>query len=172
MKKIIFFLVLAPFISNCQVSKNIIFGIDLNLDWYTLTNYSGLTYAEASLESKNNYVVIDLNQYKDKIDNKFLKLGFSELLLAFPKKETRNLNELKPEIFIARIRYSDYSDYMNKSPKDLENILFLMRDEFGEANLNEVRDKYSNYKWSGVYYDIALTCREDELAISFFYLKN
>jgi hypothetical protein len=51
---------------------------------------------------------------------------------------------------------------LRKTNKDIEKILSILKDEYGEPELNMIKDKYSVYKFDGVYYQIIVTCREDE----------
>ncbi len=171
-KTIMLFLILIPSISNCQVNNNIIFGIDLNLSWNTLTNYDALTYFEKTSNSKNKYTVTDFSAYNHKINRDFLNLNFTEILLCFPKTEKPNLNELKPELLIARIRYENYSDYINKSSIDIKKILSVLRKEFGESKLSEVKENFSYYNWEDLNYSASLVFDEKNLTATFAYLKN
>ena len=103
---------------------------------------------------------------------RLLNIGFKELLLIFPKGYKGKLESLNPDIFLARISYTDIRDYVGKSNKDIEKILSLLKVEYGEPELNMIRDKYSVYKWNGVYYEIIVTCREDELTTTLIYTKK
>lgn len=166
------FLFLIPSISNCQVNDNIIFGIDLNLSWNSLTNYDALTYFAKTKVSKIKYTVTDFKAYNHKINRDFLNLNFTEILLCFPKVDNPNLNELKPELLIARIRYENYNDYINKSSIDSKKILSVLRKEFGESKSSEVKEKFSYYYWEELKYTAALNFVEKDLTATFAYLKK
>ena len=75
-------------------------------------------------------------------------------------------------MFIGRISYVDVKEYESKSNKDIRIILSILKDEYGEPELNMIKDKYSVYKFKGVYYQIILTCREDELTTTLIYTKK
>jgi hypothetical protein len=171
-KTIILIYALIPLICFSQSNKHILFGIDLDSDWYSLTNKSKYTYSKQDQDNNSKFVITDCDYIQDKIDTKFLNIGFKELLLIFPKGYKGKLDSLNPDMFLARISYTDISDYASKSNNDITKILSLLKDEYDEPELNMKRDKYSVYKWNGVYYDTILTCREDELTTTFIYTKK
>lgn len=171
MNKLILFIIL-PLVTFGQNSKNIFFGIDLNLDWYSLTNFSAASYYIADQENKLPYIVTDFKYYHDKIDSELLNLKFEELLLGFPKGNTQNFDKLKPELFIARKNYTDLSTYLINSRNDLTKSYDLLIKRFGDPDLNMIREKFTVYRWKKAYFDIVLTCREDELSTTILYVKN
>ena len=82
------------------------------------------------------------------------------------------MENLSPGIFIARIYYTDIREYINKSNKDIERTLSILKDDYGEPELNMIKDKYSVYKLNDVYCQIIVTCREDELTTTLIYTKK
>ena len=165
-------LALLPIICFSQTNKHTVFGIDLDLNWDSLTNQQSLAYWIQDQDKNSNFVITDCSHINNKIDSEFLVLGFKELLLIFPKGYKGKLDSLIPEMFLARINYIDYRDYASKSNNDITKILTFLKEEYSEPELNMVRDKYSVYKWKGVYYQIILTCREDELTTTLIYTKQ
>lgn len=101
-----------------------------------------------------------------------MNLGFKEFRLIFPKGHKGKLESLKPEMFLASFSYSDISDYASKSNNDITKILSLIKEKYSEPEIKMVNAKYSVYKWKGVYYQIILTCREDELTTTLIYSKE
>jgi len=171
-KTILLTLVFIPLICFSQSSKHNFFGIDLDSDWYSLTDQQALAYFVQDQDKNSNFVITDCDHITYKIDTKFLNIGFKELLLIFPKGYKGKLDRLIPDMFLARISYTDISDYSGKSNNDSKKILSLLKDEYGEPELNMIKDKYSVYKWNGVYYQIIVTCREDELTTILIYTKK
>jgi len=171
-KTIILIYALIPLICFSQSNKHILFGIDLDSDWYRLTNQQSLAYWLQDQDKNSNFVITDCDYIHDKIDTKFLNIGFKELLLIFPKGYKGKLDSMNPDMFIGRISYTDISDYASKSNNDITKILSLLKDEYGEPELNMIKDKYSVYNWNGVYYQIIVTCREDELTTTLIYTKK
>lgn len=171
-KTIILIYALIPLICFSQSNKHILFGIDLDSDWNSLTNQQALAYFVQNEDKNSNFVITDCEYIHDKIDTKFLNIGFKELLLIFPKGYKGKLDSLNPDMFLARISYADVREYVGKSNKDIEKILSILKDEYGEPELNMIKDKYSVYKFDGVYYQIILTCREDELTTTLIYTKK
>jgi hypothetical protein len=117
-------------------------------------------------------VISNCDYILNKIDDKFLTLRFNEMRLLFQKGYKGELDRLKPEMFIAEIRYANYREYSNKSNNDIRKIISLLKEEYGEPEQNTVKDKYSLYKWKSVHCEIILTCREDELATTLIYSKE
>ena len=171
-KTIILIYALIPLICFSQSNKHFLFGIDLDSDWYSLTNQQVFAYFVQNEDKNSNFVITDCEYIHDKIDTKFLNIGFKELLLIFPKGYKGKLDSLKPDMFLARISYVDVREYVGKSNKDIEKILSILKDEYGEPELNMIKDKYSVYKFDGVYYQIIVTCREDELTTTLIYTKK
>jgi hypothetical protein len=171
-KTILLICALIPLICFSQSNKHILFGIDLDSDWKSLTNQQALAYFVQDQDKNSNFVITDCDHINDKIDTKFLNIGFKELLLIFPKGYKGKLDSLNPDMFIGRISYVDVKEYESKSNKDIRIILSILKDEYGEPELNMIKDKYSVYKFNGVYYQIILTCREDELTTTLIYTKK
>jgi hypothetical protein len=165
-------LTLIPLFCVGQKSKNSFFGIELDSDWYTLTNQQALNYWIQDQEKNSNYVITDFSHIREKFYSKFLNLGLKELLLIFPQGYKGNLNVLKPDMFLARIRYSNVDDYWNKSNNDVKKILSLLNNVYDKPELNMIREKFSVYKWKGLNSQIILTCREDELTTTLIYSKE
>ena len=164
--------VVIPLIGFSQSNKHNLFGIDLDSNWGLLTNQQSLGYFIQDEDKNSNFVISDCDYIRDKIDTKFLNIGFKELLLIFPKGHTGKMESLSPGIFIARIYYTDIREYINKSNIDIEKILSILKDDYGEPELNMIKDKYSVYKLNDVYCQIIVTCREDELTTTLIYTKK
>ena len=172
-KKTIFLLfALIPFICFSQSNKHILFGIDLDSNWRSLTNQQSLGYFIQNEDKNSNYVITDCDYIHDKINNDFLNIGFKEMLLIFPKGYKGKLESLSPGIFIARIYYTDIREYIGKSNNDIEKILSILKDEYGAPELNMKKEKYSVFELNGTYYQIVVTSREDELTTTLIYTKK
>lgn len=168
------FLIIAffPIICFSQSNKHNLFGIDLDLGWNSLTGQQALAYYNQDQDKSSQYVITDCDYIHDKINSKFLNLGLTEMLLVFPKGSKGRLDELQPELFIARKYYANLNDYNNNSYIDIVKIKSLLTEVYGNPELNMKKDKFSIYKWKGVYYQIIITCREDELTSTLIYTKE
>ncbi len=58
-----------------------------------------------------------------------------------------------------------------KSRSDISKIKSLIIDQYGEAELNMDKEDSSTYKWEGVFYEIILTTRKDDMKTTLLYLK-
>ena len=172
MKKLLFLLLFAPLLANGQIAQHKVFGINLDLDWTTLTDFQALAFYEGARLSENQYVVTTFEHYNKNIDPKFKTLGFEELLLGFQKNSKKKLSELPPDFFLARTNYSDNLSYQTNSPGFISKALSLFVREFGDPVLNINKETYVLYKWSDVYFDAFLTSRLDERSATFLYVKK
>jgi len=171
--RLLIVMVLFPVLGFAQAPRNNFFGIDLNLDWQSLTNYQQLTYylIERDTPEEIPYIITDFEFSITKVDQRFLDLGFHELLLGFPKDGKTYSKDLKPQLFLARNSYS-LLDYDEKSQSDIMKIKSLIVERYGEAGLNMVREEYSTYKWEGAFYQITLSTRVEDLTVVLLYFKN
>ena len=114
-----------------QKSSHIISGIDLNENWYTLTNQSQLSYfVQEDYRKKQNLqgVTMDIDEkYLELNVNKdFLAINFTELILNFPMGNQSNLNTLSPSVFMATKMYSSQEDYNAYNLEDFNKIVFIL----------------------------------------------
>lgn len=173
MKKIILLIFIFPLFSKGQESKHIFYGIDLNLDWYSLTNYSKLTYFTIDSENtEDNYVCTNFEYFYDNIDPTFMNLGFTEMVLCFPKGMQSNLKILKPELLIARIKYKSINEFKMNSKNDFEKIFKLIKSSFNAPDSNLTQEMFSLHKWNEKDFEIALHSHEEDLTITLIYLKT
>ena len=78
MKKIIIIAMFLPVISFSQNNKHNFYGVDLDLDWYTLTNLQALSFHSALETNKEaQYVITEFKNSHNKIDSALLNIGFS-----------------------------------------------------------------------------------------------
>jgi hypothetical protein len=138
-----------------------------------LTNISKLTYDEVNEDelNKNPLIFTDIDYYLETAELHPVFEGIDEFVVGFQRIENPDLNLLKPELFLARINYSS-EEYELKGKKDALRILSIVKNEFGDAELNMVRAEYSTYTWSRVNYDIVLTTRKDALMTMLMYMKK
>ena len=170
---ILVILFVLPVLGFSQSPNHIFFGINLNLDWYSLTNISKLTYDEVNEDelNKNPLIFTDIDYYLETAELHPVFEGIDEFVVGFQRMENPDLNLLKPEMFLARIKYSP-EEYDLKGKNDALRILTFVKNNFGDAELNMVRDEYSTYKWGRVNFDIVLTTRKDDLMTTLMYFKK
>jgi hypothetical protein len=157
-----------------SINNHVFMGVDLNQNWYSLTNYQKLSYFLTDSDSSNHYplVTTDFKYSHDKISKSFLDLGFDELLLGFPRGMQSKLAHLQPVLFLGRKSYENIESYLHEFENDISKTKYLLNQQFGNPELNMVREKYSVYQWKGVNYQIVLTSREDELTTTLIYTKE
>jgi len=154
--------------------KNSFLGLNLDSDWYSLTNYQQLTYFLIDTDQTNNdpFVMVDFKFSQEQMNYDFLKIGFSELLLGFPRGQQTELRTLKPQMFLGRKYYSSVSDYYNRVLLDVKQIKNMLVRNYGEPIVNMTKSSFMVFKWELNDSEIILTCREDELSTSLILLKK
>jgi ABC-type Fe3+-citrate transport system substrate-binding protein len=175
MRKTLFILLIfAAQLAYGQGSKPTFFGLDLDSDWYSLTNRSRAQYALSEIDSSNKLplVISDCDYSKNKLLKEFSDFDFTLLLLGFPKGYVGNFNQLKPEVFFAIKKYKNTEEYLNKSKNDISNMKKIISAEYGYPELNMINEKYSIFKWKNAYFEIILNSREEELFTQIMCLKQ
>ena len=103
---IFIFLVFSPLLCLSQTNKHKVFGIDLDSDWYSLTDQQSLAYWVQDQDKNSNFVITSCDYIQNKIDFNFLNLGFKELLLIFPK----GYKGIQPHIFVEDMSLATATD--------------------------------------------------------------
>ena len=137
-----------------QKSSHIISGIELNENWYTLTNQSQLSYfIQEDYRKKQNLqgVTMDIDEkYLELNVNKdFLSINFTELILNFPMGNQSNLNTLSPSVFMATKMYSSQKDYNAYNLEDFNKIVFILMNQYGAPN--STMKKIGGHHLSGIF---------------------
>jgi len=135
MKKILLLLLFIPLVSFGQKSSHVISGIDLNKDWFTLTNQSVSSYFVQEIYRKKLNLEgvsmdIDKDYLNNYVDKDFLSIGFTDLVLNFPAGNQSNLSTLEPTFFIATLKYGSNNEYLTNSSKDFNKIVYILMNEF------------------------------------------
>ena len=158
-----------------QKSSHIICGIDLNENWYTLTNQSGLSYfVQEDYRKKQNLqgVTMDIDEkYLELNVNKdFLSINFTELILNFPMGNQSNLNTLSPSVFMATKMYSSQKDYNAYNLEDFNKIVFILMNQYGAPNSTMKKDWGASFEWNFSNAQLTLTSNKTQ-HIVLIYLK-
>ena len=152
MKKLLLILLALPMIGFGQVSSHKISGINLNEDWFTLTNQSSLAYQmQEQFRKKNNTpgvgVNIDENYLLTYADTDFLSVGFTDYILIFPQGNQSNLDKVEPKQFIALLKYKSESDYDALSEKAFTKIASILMEQFGPPNKTMKKSWGAMFEW-------------------------
>ena len=173
MKTLLLILLLVPMISFGQTSSHIISGIDLNKDWYTLTNLSELSYYDSWVSTGQKFAnaLINENYLKENAFKGFLKIGFERIILVFGDKDIvdRDLHKLSPYCFIATKEYDNIINY-----NDFDVVLNVLKFQYGKPNKVENNDWGDLVEWNFDNAQILLTTKKNETRPFFqlLYLKN
>ena len=171
MRILILVLLFNPFNSFGQYSSHIISGIDLNKDWYTLTNQSQLSYViNENVDYQSVSMDIDKNYLNSNVDKDFIDIGFTSLVLSFPNLNQSNLDVLKPTMLVASLKYESDYVYSKNSSKDFNQIVYLLMNQFGTPNSSMKKDWGSAFDWK--FDNAQLMLNSNKTAhISLVYLK-
>ena len=70
-------------ISNAQVIKHDLLGLNMDLDWYTLTNYSVISYVVGKSDTNSSWVVADCDYHLKSVDIELESLMFTDIKHLF-----------------------------------------------------------------------------------------
>jgi hypothetical protein len=142
-----FFFLLTFNFSILSFSQNLdFFGIDLNKDFYSLTNASKLSYVrfqEATPKSK--YVAFYPS--KEISLSEFEQIGMLEVILYFDRDFVGNLNKLLPSLCMVSKYYNSLDDFSKNAFIDYNKILSNLKTKFGNPSKNVVGNKASTSVW-------------------------
>jgi|TARA_B110000238_G_C16099703_1_gene427703 hypothetical protein len=160
---------------NAQNTKHELFGLDMNLDWYSLTNYSAITYFVADQDSSTTYVVTDFDYHLNQVDIELEKFNFSEYLIAFNKGSVANrsvLENLSPLMFLGRYKYPNNNSFNEKGFNDAEFLKNKLMKFYGEPELKIEKAEFRVYKWVVNDVTIIVNSIQNELMTVLTYLVN
>lgn len=158
-----------------QNSKHVLFGLDMDLDWYSLTNYSAISYAIADADESASYVITDCDHYLDNVDIEIEKLGFDDYLIAFNKGAAAGksgMESLQPLMYIGRYKYSNLSSFKSGA----FNRANYLRDKLiaihGSPDLKIEKPEFRVYKWVVDDVTIIVNAVQNDLTTSLNYMVN
>jgi len=150
MKKLILLsLFLKVVLTYGQSSTHTIAGIDLNNNWYDLTDLDTITYDMQERDKDENSIgvitTISERYLKENAEKEFLEINFSVLRLVFPFGNSAIVKKLSPVMFMARKNYS--SEYELSQSNDLYKLAYLLMNQFGTPSSTEKGDWGSSFQW-------------------------
>jgi hypothetical protein len=166
------------FICFSQNSSHIISGIDLNKDWITLTNQSGTSYyIQEDYRNKQGIDGVAMEIHTDYllnyVDKDFLNIGFTELVLIFPKGgQATGLEKLEPRILIATLEYESYDDYGSFNEKAFSEIASILMRQFGPPD-NTMKESWgASFEWFFDNAQLMFTSTKTEQLLRLMYVKQ
>jgi|GEM_PF-2375895 len=164
-------------VKNKSIEHPIIYGINLNSNWYELTNQQKLAYwlndEGADEQYKNDpYVITGFDYSHHKIESVFMNLSFDELLLGFPKGRYKDLESLSPELLLCRKNYNTDYEFDNKAATLRNEIQNLITKILGTGVLSFKDNKVYTYKWENDIYQVILSSVKEDKQVFLIYLKK
>ena len=162
-------------ISNAQVIKHDLLGLNMDLDWYTLTNYSAISYFVGKSDTNSSWVVADCDYHLKSVDIELESLMFTDYVIAFSKSSEANgaaLRSLSPLMFVGRYIYDDVSSFNLRGFKDAENLKKKISRIHGEPILTMDKPEFKVYKWQKDDYTIIVNSVRSEKLTSLNYMIN
>ena len=177
--KLLILLVAICNFAQAQNSDHIISGLDLNKDWYTLTNQAALAYFIQETDRKENNewgipVDVDQDYLNNNVEPEFLNIGFTELILVFPGGSTASKSELEklaPNALMAHLKYSSDGAYESLNKKDFSRIASILMYQFGPPDNTMKKEWGASFEWKFENAQIGLTSNKSD-HIVLFYLKQ
>ena len=156
--KVLFFLLISSISSYSQVN-NYFFGVNLDDDWNSLTNYSVLTYFRANNQQDFNYVVVPFPDEKiESLDYSFRDLNYEMFLLFekdLPQPYNESLSEASPQLLSGMIPINTESQAQEVFYKTLRLFTkyFGAHDRYQSSNNNNL----GAYIWDNSFRSVTLS---------------
>ena len=159
-----------------QKSSHSLFGIDLNKDWYTLTDVSGKSYfLEQEHRKKNNIPGVAMRFSEDYLQKNanidFLNIGFSDLTGIYPKDGGGNLDKISPYIFLATLKYNSDNLYEVKSSDAFNKITYMLMNQFGAPDSSTKAKWGASLEWKFSNAELILNSNKKQ-HITLMYIKQ
>lgn len=164
-----------------QNSSHRIFGIDLNLDWYTLTELSLISYDLGKMEGDKQKIPfvtvgVDDEYLNQNATEEFLNIGFKNVLIFFPILDIAvtpdNVKELTPVVFTANIEYTSDTEYAKNAKGDFNRVVYLVMDQFGAPDSTMKKEWGASFQWKFGNAELLLNMTKNGHNISLAYLKK
>ena len=149
-----------------------IFGLDMDLDWYSLTNYSSITYAIANADESTNYVVTDCEYYLKQVDAEIEQLAFDDYVIAFNKGATANksgLENLYPLFYIGNYRYNDLASFRSEGFNHADYLKDKIIATYGDPLTKTENTEFRVYRWVVNDFEIIVNSVQSKLSTSLYY---
>lgn len=123
------------------------FGIDLNKDFYSLTDASAISYDQYQYENPNSKSIpfypsksIDLSEFKN--------MGVPTVVLYFDPGWQGDFHKLQPSFCMASHFYISQDEFNINGYKDFNILLIKLKQLFGEPNKNIVGNEANSVAWT------------------------
>lgn len=147
-----FFLQLA--IVHSQV--NDFYGIDMNKDWYSLTDLSKISF-EIHFHENPDAPYVSVPTSKSLSLEQFSVLGLSDVQLYFNRNSPSDFHIFKPMMCTANIIYKNDDDFNIIGQKDLSKVKSDLIKKYGQPTQNVNGTVAKTSHWDSTNYEIALT---------------
>lgn len=153
--------------------KNTFFGVDLDKDWYSLTNLSAATYFRANLEQNLEYVVGTFSDETIKsLDYSFRNLDYEMYLLFekdLPQPYNKSLSKASPIFLTGFVSINNESEAQEIFYKTLR----LFTKYFGAHDSYNSHNFLGSYSWNNSFRQVNLTyISSGNKRIEFSYMKD
>ena len=133
MKKLFFSLiVISCQLTFGQIGSNNFFGIDLDKDWYTLTEQSGIAYTLFKHQNPDSpLVTVNLHEsISNLINPDLLEIGL-DLKLGFEIKQVSDFDNLFPIHLFGSVKFQSLSEYRLIGIDKFSKLFSLLVKKFG-----------------------------------------
>ena len=175
MKKLILiatFVSLQSFMKSTVIAQTItFFGLDLNKDFYSLTDASAISYDQYQFENPNSKSIpfypsksIDLSEFKN--------MGVPTVVLYFDPGWQGDFHKLQPSFCMASHFYISQDEFNINGYKDFNILLIKLKQLFGEPNKNIVGNEANSVAWTLSNQQIVLSLSVIEKKLFILYLPQ
>ena len=139
---------------NSQVSN--FYGIDMNKDWYSLTDLSKISYEIYSHEFPDAPYV-SVPPCKTISLAQFNKLGLGDVQLHFERNVNSDFHFFKPKMCSASKVYNDDAAFNTVGPKDYTKVKSDLIQKYGQPTQNVNGTVAKTSYWNSTNYEVVLT---------------
>jgi len=168
-KKLFLTSLILGFIAELSAQSVNFFGIDMQSDWYTLTNISKLSYWVYGQENPGEQTIC-VNPRDDLSLAQFTSMGYDDVLLCF-NTGVEDLHQLLPNLCLARHSY-EISTFQSNGYRDYNTQLVKMKQIFGTPSENVVGTLASTTQWAFHDKQIVLTLDREDRTLSLICMPN
>ena len=134
------------FVFNSYAQSISFFGLDLNKDFYGITDASKMSYEQFQFENPTSQ---NIPFYPAKSQNlsQFIELGLSKVVIYFPRGESGDFHFLKPSMCIASKVYLNQQEFDNNAYRDYNLLLPKLKQAYGAPTNNVTGGQAISTAW-------------------------
>jgi len=152
-------------------SSLLFFGIDLNKDFYTLTNASKASYQQFQFENPSAENIPFPPSITQSL-SQFIELGLPKVVIYFPRGESGDFHYLLPSMCIASKVYLNQQDFDNNAYRDYNFLLTKLKSIYGVPTNNVTGSQAISTAWKLSNQQLAFSLDKSEKKLMLYCLPQ